>query len=192
MAASIFQATAYVQIVLICLLTPLFMAGAIVQESNPRTWDILLSSTQFRPDSSWKHRWQALLHTRAAAGQSAAVHLPPDVRRSTRAHDHRELHDRDMFGPAGGLDSRDSERDPDHRQQSRLHLLLRDRALSGWHLHPGFHSSNTSEHIRWNLGVLDHVADGTQSVPCHRGGFSSQAPIRQPKPGDMAGSTPSG
>ena len=43
-AASIFQATAYVQIVLICLLTPLFMAGAIVQESNPRTWDILLST----------------------------------------------------------------------------------------------------------------------------------------------------
>lgn len=42
--ASIFQATAYVQIVLICLLTPLFMAGAIVQESNPRTWDILLST----------------------------------------------------------------------------------------------------------------------------------------------------
>tara|TARA_B100001059_G_scaffold195821_1_gene200464 strand:+ start:10443 stop:12296 length:1854 start_codon:yes stop_codon:yes gene_type:complete len=42
--ASIFQATAYVQIILICLLTPLFMAGAIVQESNPRTWDILLST----------------------------------------------------------------------------------------------------------------------------------------------------
>ena len=42
--ASIFQMTSYVQVILICLLTPIFMAGAIVQESNPRTWDILLST----------------------------------------------------------------------------------------------------------------------------------------------------
>ena len=42
--ASIFQATSYVQVILICLLTPIFMAGAIVQESNPKTWDILLTT----------------------------------------------------------------------------------------------------------------------------------------------------
>ena len=29
---------------LICLLTPVFMAGAIAQEANPRTWDILLTT----------------------------------------------------------------------------------------------------------------------------------------------------
>jgi ABC-type transport system involved in multi-copper enzyme maturation permease subunit len=34
----------YLQVVLICLLTPIFMAGAIAQEANPRTWDILLTT----------------------------------------------------------------------------------------------------------------------------------------------------
>ena len=42
--ASIFQGTSYVQVVLICLLAPIFMAGSIIQESNPRTWDILLTT----------------------------------------------------------------------------------------------------------------------------------------------------
>jgi ABC-type transport system involved in multi-copper enzyme maturation permease subunit len=32
------------QVALICLLTPIFMAGAIAQEANPRTWDILLTT----------------------------------------------------------------------------------------------------------------------------------------------------
>jgi ABC-type transport system involved in multi-copper enzyme maturation permease subunit len=42
--ASSFAATAYLQIGLICLIAPLFMAGAIAQEANPRTWDILLTT----------------------------------------------------------------------------------------------------------------------------------------------------
>ncbi|MBG80146.1 MAG: hypothetical protein CMJ39_05480 [Phycisphaerae bacterium] len=43
-SASIFEFTCVVQIILVCLLTPVFMAGAIVHESNPRTWDILLTT----------------------------------------------------------------------------------------------------------------------------------------------------
>lgn len=39
-----FQWIAYLQIALICILAPVFMAGAIAQESNPRTWDILLTT----------------------------------------------------------------------------------------------------------------------------------------------------
>lgn len=42
--ASSFEWIAYLQIVLICVLAPVFMAGAIAQESNPRTWDILLTT----------------------------------------------------------------------------------------------------------------------------------------------------
>ncbi|MEE2906438.1 MAG: hypothetical protein VX527_01255 [Planctomycetota bacterium] len=42
--ASIFQVTAYVQVIVICLLTPIFMAGAIVHEASPRTWDIMLTT----------------------------------------------------------------------------------------------------------------------------------------------------
>ncbi len=42
--ASAFEMLSYLQIGLICLLTPVFMAGAIAQESNPRTWDILLTT----------------------------------------------------------------------------------------------------------------------------------------------------
>ena len=39
-----FQWISYLQLGLICLLTPVFMAGAIAQEANPRTWDILLTT----------------------------------------------------------------------------------------------------------------------------------------------------
>ncbi|MEC9372975.1 MAG: hypothetical protein VYC34_03990 [Planctomycetota bacterium] len=42
--ATSFKYTAYLQIGLICLLAPVFMAGAIAQEASPRTWDILLST----------------------------------------------------------------------------------------------------------------------------------------------------
>lgn len=42
--ASSFTWIAYLQIGLICVLAPVFMAGAIAQESDPRTWDILLAS----------------------------------------------------------------------------------------------------------------------------------------------------
>ncbi|MBM4113354.1 MAG: hypothetical protein FJ253_08280 [Phycisphaerae bacterium] len=35
---------AFVQVGLICILTPIFMAGAIAQESSPRTWEILLTT----------------------------------------------------------------------------------------------------------------------------------------------------
>ncbi|MFG0253280.1 MAG: ABC transporter permease [Phycisphaerales bacterium JB038] len=39
-----FQTVSYLQVLLICLLTPIFMAGAIAQESSPRTWDIILTT----------------------------------------------------------------------------------------------------------------------------------------------------
>ncbi len=42
--ASAFTIVAFGQVFLICLLTPVFMAGAIAQEANPRTWDILLTT----------------------------------------------------------------------------------------------------------------------------------------------------
>lgn len=35
---------AYLQVVLICVLSPVFMAGAIAQEASPKTWDILLTT----------------------------------------------------------------------------------------------------------------------------------------------------
>lgn len=43
-ASSAFAIVAYLQIALICVLAPVFMAGAIAQEANPRTWDILLTT----------------------------------------------------------------------------------------------------------------------------------------------------
>ncbi len=43
-ASGAFQFVAYLQIALICLLAPVFMAGAIAQEANPKTWDILLTT----------------------------------------------------------------------------------------------------------------------------------------------------
>jgi ABC-type transport system involved in multi-copper enzyme maturation permease subunit len=42
--ASSFIWIAYLQVGLICVLSPVFMAGAIAQEANPRTWDILLTT----------------------------------------------------------------------------------------------------------------------------------------------------
>ena len=43
-SAGVFTILAMLQLILICLLTPCFMAGAISREANPRTWDILLST----------------------------------------------------------------------------------------------------------------------------------------------------
>ncbi|HYD00665.1 MAG TPA: ABC transporter permease subunit [Phycisphaerales bacterium] len=42
--SSSFEAIAFLQIGLICILAPVFMAGAIAQEADPRTWDILLTT----------------------------------------------------------------------------------------------------------------------------------------------------
>jgi len=42
--ANMFQGVSYLQVGLICILTPIFMAGAISQEANPQTWDILLTT----------------------------------------------------------------------------------------------------------------------------------------------------
>ena len=42
--ASAFTLMSFGQVVAICLLTPVFMAGAIAQESNPKTWEILLTT----------------------------------------------------------------------------------------------------------------------------------------------------
>lgn len=42
--ARAFEIVAYLQIALICVLSPVFMAGAIAQESNPRTWEVLLTT----------------------------------------------------------------------------------------------------------------------------------------------------
>jgi ABC-type transport system involved in multi-copper enzyme maturation permease subunit len=39
-----FQAIAFLQIGLICILAPVFMASAIAQEADPRTWDVLLTT----------------------------------------------------------------------------------------------------------------------------------------------------
>ncbi len=42
--ATSFKWVAYLQIALICMMAPVFMAGAIAQEADPRTWDILLTT----------------------------------------------------------------------------------------------------------------------------------------------------
>jgi ABC-type transport system involved in multi-copper enzyme maturation permease subunit len=42
--ATSFAWIAYLQVALICVLSPVFMAGAIAQEANPKTWDILLTT----------------------------------------------------------------------------------------------------------------------------------------------------
>ncbi|MEO0512255.1 MAG: ABC transporter permease subunit [Planctomycetota bacterium] len=42
--ARAFEVVAYLQIGLICVLSPVFMAGAISQESSPRTWEVLLTT----------------------------------------------------------------------------------------------------------------------------------------------------
>ena len=46
--ATSFAWVAYLQVFLICILSPVFMAGAIAQESNPRTWEILLTTPMSR------------------------------------------------------------------------------------------------------------------------------------------------
>ncbi len=38
--ANAFTLMSFGQVAAICLLTPIFMAGAIAQESNPKTWEI--------------------------------------------------------------------------------------------------------------------------------------------------------
>jgi len=43
-AARAFQGVTYLQLGMICLIAPIFMAGAIAQEANPKTWDILLTT----------------------------------------------------------------------------------------------------------------------------------------------------
>ncbi|MBA4039871.1 MAG: hypothetical protein C0468_06060, partial [Planctomyces sp.] len=43
-ASNAFVYIAFLQIGLICVLAPVFMAGAIAQEADPRTWDILLTT----------------------------------------------------------------------------------------------------------------------------------------------------
>ncbi len=42
--ATSFQMVSYLQIALICILAPVFMAGAIAQEASPRTWEVLLTT----------------------------------------------------------------------------------------------------------------------------------------------------
>lgn len=42
--ASASTSAAFAQVALICVLTPIFMAGALAQESSPRTWEILLTT----------------------------------------------------------------------------------------------------------------------------------------------------
>ncbi|MBL8759222.1 MAG: ABC transporter permease subunit [Phycisphaerae bacterium] len=44
-----FKFIAYLQIGLICVLAPVFMAGAIAQEADPKTWDILLTTPLSAP-----------------------------------------------------------------------------------------------------------------------------------------------
>ena len=43
-SAGVFSFLAVIQLIFICLLTPIFMAGAISKEANPKTWDILLTT----------------------------------------------------------------------------------------------------------------------------------------------------
>ena len=43
-SAQIFTFLAVIELLLICLLTPIFMAGAISKEAQPRTWDIMLTT----------------------------------------------------------------------------------------------------------------------------------------------------
>ncbi|MEM9166711.1 MAG: ABC transporter permease subunit [Planctomycetota bacterium] len=42
--AGSFAMIAYLQIGLICIIAPVFMAGAIAQEASPRTWEVLLTT----------------------------------------------------------------------------------------------------------------------------------------------------
>lgn len=42
--ATSFTRIAYLQVFLICVLSPVFMGGAIAQEANPQTWEVLLTT----------------------------------------------------------------------------------------------------------------------------------------------------
>ena len=42
--ARAFSIVSFGQVFLICILAPIFMGGAIAQESNPQTWDVMLTS----------------------------------------------------------------------------------------------------------------------------------------------------
>jgi ABC-type transport system involved in multi-copper enzyme maturation permease subunit len=42
--AGAFTIIAYLQVLLICVLAPVFMGGAIAQEASPRTWEVLLTT----------------------------------------------------------------------------------------------------------------------------------------------------
>lgn len=42
--ARAFTYIAYLQVLLICILSPVFMGGAIAQEASPRTWEVLLTT----------------------------------------------------------------------------------------------------------------------------------------------------
>ncbi|MCA9277778.1 MAG: ABC transporter permease subunit [Phycisphaeraceae bacterium] len=48
--ARAFELVAYLQIFLICVLAPVFMAGAIAQEADANTWDILLTTPMTRSE----------------------------------------------------------------------------------------------------------------------------------------------
>ncbi|MBC8310017.1 MAG: ABC transporter permease subunit [Phycisphaerales bacterium] len=43
-SAGVFSILALLQLLFICVLTPVFMAGAISKEANPQTWDIVLTT----------------------------------------------------------------------------------------------------------------------------------------------------
>lgn len=42
--AQAFTIVAYLQVLLICILSPVFLGGAIAQEASPRTWEVLLTT----------------------------------------------------------------------------------------------------------------------------------------------------
>jgi ABC-type transport system involved in multi-copper enzyme maturation permease subunit len=48
--ANSFMLVAYLQIGLICILAPVFMASAIAQEASPRTWEVLLTTPLTRSE----------------------------------------------------------------------------------------------------------------------------------------------
>lgn len=48
--AMTFTVVAYLQVGLLCVIAPVFMAGAISQEANPRTWEVLLTTPMSRAE----------------------------------------------------------------------------------------------------------------------------------------------
>ena len=59
--AQAFTIISFGQVFLICLLTPVFMSGAITQEANAQTWDILLTSVECISNRRWKSPRSTLL-----------------------------------------------------------------------------------------------------------------------------------